>query len=71
MDASKNKPNQYGKAVLALEAINNVAAPAQKHATDDAVYTALFLLFFVFLKRHSSCFVRLWVSMIVTRLVFS
>ena len=24
-------------------AISNVAAPAQKHATDDAVYTALFV----------------------------
>ena len=24
-----------------LEAINNVTAPAQKHATDDAVYTTL------------------------------
>ena len=26
----------------ALEAVGNVTAPAQKHATDDAVYTALF-----------------------------
>ena len=29
--------------VSALEAISNVTAPAQKHATDDAVYTALFI----------------------------
>ena len=38
----KNKPNWNNKAVSALEAISNVTAPAQKHATDDAVYTALF-----------------------------
>ena len=38
----KNEPNQHEKTVLALEAISNVTAPAQKHATDDAVYTALF-----------------------------
>ena len=36
-------PNQHEKTVSALEAIRNVTAPAQKHATDDAVYTALFL----------------------------
>jgi len=28
--------------VSALEALSNVTAPTQKHATDDAVYTALF-----------------------------
>ena len=28
--------------VSALETINNVTAPAQKHATNDSVYTALF-----------------------------
>ena len=26
-----------------MEAISNVTAPAQKHATDDAVYTALLI----------------------------
>ena len=52
--SNKNKANQYNKAFSALEAISNdtasarwsvyglVTAPAQKHATDDAVYTALF-----------------------------
>ena len=51
---AKNEPNQYNKAFSVLEAISNdtvsarwsvyglVTAPAQKHATDDAVYTALF-----------------------------
>ena len=51
----KNEPNQYNKAFSALEAISNdkasahwsvyglVTAPAQKHATDVVVYTALFL----------------------------
>ena len=38
----KNELNQHEKTVSALEAISNVTAPAQKHATDDAVYTALF-----------------------------
>ena len=38
----ENEPNQREKTVSALEAIRNVTAPAQKHATDDAVYTALF-----------------------------
>ena len=33
------KLNQPDKTVLALESISNVTAPAQKHATDDAVYT--------------------------------
>ena len=54
--SKKKEPNQYNKAFSALEAISNdtasarwsvyglVTAPAQKHATDDAVYTALFLL---------------------------
>ena len=42
------KPNWYGKAVLALEVISNIAAPAPKHATDDAVYTALFLYSLVY-----------------------
>ena len=52
--SNKNKPNQYDKAFLALEVISNdtvsnhwcvyglVTAPAKKHVTDDAVYTALF-----------------------------
>ena len=40
--SNENEPNQHEKAVSALEAISNVTAPAQKHATDDAVYTALF-----------------------------
>ena len=52
--SNKNEPNQYNKAFSALEAISIdkasahwsiyglVTAPAQKHATDDAVYAALF-----------------------------
>ena len=28
--------------VLALEAISNIAAPAQKYATDDIVYTPVY-----------------------------
>ena len=52
--SNKNEPIQYGKTFSALERISNdtasalwivyglVTAPAQKHATDDAVYTALF-----------------------------
>ena len=51
--SNKNKPNQYDKDFLAMEAISNdtasthwsvyglVTAPAQKHATDVVVYTAL------------------------------
>ena len=49
--SNKNELYQYDKAFSALEAISNdtasgpwsvyslVTAPAQKHATDDAVYT--------------------------------
>ena len=56
--SNKNEPNQYDKAFSALEAISNdtasahssvyglLTAPAQKHATDDAVYTALFFFHF-------------------------
>ena len=52
--SNENEPNQYDKAFSALEAISNdtasacwsvyglVTAPAQKHATDDAVYMASF-----------------------------
>ena len=52
--SNKNEPNKYNKAFSALEAISDdsasapwsvyglVTAPAQKHATDDAVYTAFF-----------------------------
>ena len=39
--SNKNEPNRYAKAVSALEVVSNVTAPAQKHATDAAVYTAL------------------------------
>ncbi len=35
------KTSRIGKAVSALESVSNVAAPAQTHATDAAVYMAL------------------------------
>ena len=40
--SEKNIPNWDNKAVSVLRAISNINAPAQKHATDDAMYTALF-----------------------------
>ena len=55
--SNENEPNQYNKAFSALGAISNdtasarwsvyglITVPAQKHATDDGLYTALFLVY--------------------------
>ena len=58
----KNRP------ISALKAIDDVTAPEQKRATDDAVCTALFLLFNGFasqienFEKHKQRVALLWTS---------
>ena len=49
--------NWYNKAVSALKAISNINTPAQKYATDDAMYTALsFINKAVYTASSVACF---------------
>ena len=59
--------NWYNKAVSALKAISNINTPAQKYATDDAMYTALsFINKAVYRAPSVACFLAGAVTLLTT-----